>query len=431
MLQNITLKNLREITVNKQLCIKFFSEFYDFVMQRDKEILAFVEDTLNKPYFIWQIEQMYEKYPDSLNRPPLFCVPIAVKDIFNVDNYIMRCGSQLPPAELQDKESEIVTELKKLGCIIVGKTHTTEFAFSKPAPTRNSHDFPNNLDLSPGGSSSGSAAAVAANFCCFALGTQTIGSVIRPAAYCNVIGFKPSFNKISTKGVFPFAKSFDHVGFFAQTLEDMKYLATILFEKTLISKIKYSEKINIAIPTCKYAEQPEKEIIKNFNFYIEHLKTKNVEIREVKIFDNISEINEMHYKLSAYEIYESHKDLYPRYKNLYSSNTAELIEKGHKISATEVELIKKYKIELLEEVTKFQTDNQIALWCMPATLTYPPLRENSTGSPLMNLPWTFLGFPTLSIVNQFDNSRVPMGIQFATFLEHDMELIDISAMINI
>ena len=110
----------------------------------------------------------------------------------------------------KDRRPTASRRLKDAGALILGKTVTTEFAYFAPGPTRNPH----NLDHTPGGSSSGSAAAVAAGFCALALGTQTIGSIIRPAAFCGVVGFKPSYDRISREGVIPLSPSLDHVGFF-------------------------------------------------------------------------------------------------------------------------------------------------------------------------------------------------------------------------
>src|SRR5512138_1003056 len=153
--------------------------------------------------------------PGPASSGPLFGRLVGVKDIFRVDGFATRAGSHLPADEFQGAEAESVTRLKNAGILILGKTVTTEFAYFTPGPTRNPH----NLNHTPGGSSSGSAAAVAAGLCDLALGTQTIGSIIRPAAFCGVIGFKPTYDRISRAGVIPLSPSLDHVGFFASDLE--------------------------------------------------------------------------------------------------------------------------------------------------------------------------------------------------------------------
>ena len=144
---------------------------------------------------------LVDRYPKPLSRPPLFGLPFGIKDIFRVEGFDTRAGSNLPPETFAGREARAVTILKSAGALILGKAVTTEFAYFGPGPSRNPH----NLDHSPGGSSSGSAAAVAAGLCPIATGTQTIGSIVRPASFCGIVGFKPSYERISRSGVIPLA----------------------------------------------------------------------------------------------------------------------------------------------------------------------------------------------------------------------------------
>src|SRR5690606_13419755 len=143
------------------------------------------------------------RVPARKRYPPLYGALVGVKDVFHVDGFVTRAGSKLPPELFAGPEAVCVKRLREAGALIAGKTVTTEFAFFEPGPTRNPH----NVAHTPGGSSSGSAAAVAAGMCNLALGTQTIGSVIRPAAYCGIIGFKPSLNRIPTEGLVYFSRT--------------------------------------------------------------------------------------------------------------------------------------------------------------------------------------------------------------------------------
>src|SRR5439155_19212153 len=146
------------------------------------------------------------------------------KDIMRVDGLPTTGGSRLPPEALAGPESACVTGLRQAGALILGKTVSTEFAYFGPGPTRNPH----NPAHTPGGSSSGSAAGVAAGLCPLALGTQTVGSIIRPAAFCGVVGFKPSHNRISTAGVIPLSVSVDHIGIFAANVAGIALTASVL-----------------------------------------------------------------------------------------------------------------------------------------------------------------------------------------------------------
>ena len=141
----------------------------------ESEVKAFLPEVGRFDRLRRQALGLMERYPHPINRPPLFGLPLGVKDIFHVDGFTTRAGSKIPPEELKGREAQSVTRLKEAGALIAGKSVTTEFAYFAPGPTHNPH----NLDHTPGGSSSGSAAAVAAGLCPIALGTQTIGSIIR------------------------------------------------------------------------------------------------------------------------------------------------------------------------------------------------------------------------------------------------------------
>ena len=149
---------------------------------------------------------------------------MGVKDIIRVDGFPTRAGSRLPPHLFAGPQAACVTALRRAGALVLGKTVTTEFAGFEPGPTANPH----RPGHTPGGSSSGSAAAVAAGYCPLALGTQTIGSVIRPAAFCGIVGFKPSLGRIATAGLVDFSPAVDTVGIFTQDLAGMGSVAAVL-----------------------------------------------------------------------------------------------------------------------------------------------------------------------------------------------------------
>src|SRR5579871_199293 len=149
-------------------------------------------------------------------RGPLHGVTVGIKDIFYTAGLATEAGSKAMAGFIPDYDAEAVARLKRAGAIVLGKTVTTEFALLDPAATRN----PWNLEHTPGGSSSGSAAAVAARMCHAAIGSQTVGSTIRPSSYCGVVGMKPSYGRISRHGMIALAPSLDHVGIFARSVAD-------------------------------------------------------------------------------------------------------------------------------------------------------------------------------------------------------------------
>ena len=173
------------------------SDYVDHLEARFQEVEPLIEAFVPEPDRFARLRRdaatLLERYPAPESRPPLFGIAVGVKDIFHVKGFTTRAGSQVSPELLQGPEAAVVTALRNAGALILGKTVTTEFAYFAPGPTRNPH----NPAHTPGGSSSGSAAAVAAGLCPLALGTQTIGSIIRPASFCGVVGYKPSYDRVS------------------------------------------------------------------------------------------------------------------------------------------------------------------------------------------------------------------------------------------
>jgi len=170
-----------------------------------------------------QLKAWVEVSPQSeLGRGPLNGIPFGVKDIFETCDLATEYGSPLYAGRKGSADADLVARLRELGAVLLGKTQTTAFAYFDPAPTRNPHD----PARTPGGSSSGSAVAVAAGMVPFALGTQTLGSIIRPASFCGVIGFKPTHGTLPLGGVLPFAPSLDTAGLFTQTADDMRLTDT-------------------------------------------------------------------------------------------------------------------------------------------------------------------------------------------------------------
>ncbi len=271
---------------------------------------------------------------------PLFGLVLGVKDIFAADGFETGAGSELPTELFRSAEAPSVTALKKAGALVLGKTVTTEFAYFSPGPTRN----PNDTERTPGGSSSGSAAAVAAGFCHAALGTQTIGSIGRPAAFCGIAGFKPSYEGISRAGVVPFSESLDHVGLLGS---DVSVLADALPELFKTGNRGIAGKLDmmptrqptltmdlprLVVPYGAYLEQTETSAMISFNKTLSILENAGYTIEKLEVFHDIVEINERHRRLAAAEMAIAHAAWYANYKELYNLKTSEFIEWGMTVS---------------------------------------------------------------------------------------------------
>ncbi len=188
----------------------------------DDKVHAFVH--LDPDEALTQARGLDERRRNGKLLGPLHGVPVAIKDIFDTADYKTECGSPLLKGRQPMRDCTVVARLRAAGAVIIGKTVTTEFAYFHAGPTRNPHE----LDRTPGGSSSGSAAAVAAGMVPLAVGSQTNGSVIRPASFCGVYGIKPTHGTISRHGALILSKALDHVGVFARTLADAALILDVL-----------------------------------------------------------------------------------------------------------------------------------------------------------------------------------------------------------
>ncbi len=387
---------------------KLIDELCDKIEKWDGKVKAFLPEQGRRTRLQKDVDELYDKFPNPDSRPDLFGIPVGIKDIFRVDGFPTKAGSALPSEIFTGKESIAVTRLKNAGALILGKTVTTEFAYFDPGPTRNPHNFQH----TPGGSSSGSAAAVVAGFCPLALGTQTIGSISRPASYCGVFGFKPSFGRIPTEGVIPFSVSADHVGIFTQDLEGCKLAASVLCDKW-DTHILYPQKPPVlGIPEGDFLSQPSLEILKKYQKEIDDFRKAGLTIKEIPVFENIHEINTLHREMIAYEFTQVHKSWFNIYKDLYSNASKELIKKGNSVSRSNYEKAKRGILTLRNNLMIAMNEFDIDLWISPSATTTALKGLESTGNPIMNLPWTYAGLPTLSVpFGMLDG--MPFGLQFA------------------
>ena len=263
---------------------------------RDPEFRALVEGTFDPQRLREDADALRKRFPDPAHRPALFGLPVGIKDIYRVDGYPTRCGSRLPPDLFAGTEASTVTALKSAGALVVAKTVTTEFAGFAPGPTRN----PIRPAHTPGGSSSGSAAGVAAGFFPAALGTQTIGSIIRPAAYCGIFGFKPSFGRIPTDGIVAFSPSADHVGVLTKNPDVAEDVLGVLIEGWQPAPSGSSP--TLGVPAGPYLEQASPGALHHFAQTLDRLSLRGIVIREVPLFPDIDRINRDHWRLICGEV---------------------------------------------------------------------------------------------------------------------------------
>ena len=399
----------------------YVDEVCDRVEEVDGEILALMDDEsgeARRKRLHKEADLLLLKFPTLESRPPLFGALFGVKDIYRVDGFETRAGSALPASLFAGEEASCVSKLKASGALVLGKTVTTEFAYFEPGPTKNPHD----LRRTPGGSSSGSAAAVAAGLCCFALGTQTAGSIIRPAAFCGVVGFKPSYNRINAKGLVAFAPSLDHVGYFTQTVRTATNIAPVLLDD--YREIK-SKKPVLAVPALKTGSYfdglVDAEALKIFEASVEKLENKGFTVKRLgETFQDLQEYLALHRHLMAFEIAEVHKDWYKPHERLYRSRTKGLIDAG--LAIADADAAKKGQAVLRKHLEDLMDLHDVDCFISPSAPGVPPEGLSATGDPSVCMPWTYSGLPAISLpCGSLDD--MPLAIQLAARYYHDEALL--------
>lgn len=405
----------------------FISQICNRIDSVEPHIQALIEEPNRRERLLREAKELKKKFPSAENRPPLFGIPVGVKDLFVVEGFETRAGSKLPASLFEGKESSVVTALKNAGALILGKTVSTEFAYFQPGPTRNPH----NIEHTPGGSSSGSAAAVAAGFTPLALGTQTIGSISRPASYCGVYGFKPTWGRIPTDGVVPFSPSADHVGFFCQDLEGVEIACSLLVENWQNVYPESKPKPTIGIAKGSYLNQADRSTLLWFNDFVKKLHQEGFTTTEVDVFWDINTINSNHRVIIAHEFAKVHEEWFRDHKDLYRTHSKNLIFEGQSISQKALNDAFAFREGLRSRFAQATSANRIDIWISPSAQGVAPKGIDSTGSPIMNLPWTYLGVPTLSLPADNIPDNLPMGLQIAGKPGKDEELIDFCKIIAI
>jgi len=387
--------------------------------EREPEVLAFMPEAGRWDRLNYEAQLLLEKYPEPEQRPALFGVPVGVKDIFHVDGFITTAGSKLPPEVLHGVEAESVSRLKQAGALILGKTVTTEFAYFAPGPTRNPVSPAGTLHT-PGGSSSGSAAAVAAGLAPLTLGTQTIGSIVRPASFCGVVGFKPSYERVSREGVIPLSPSLDHIGPFASSVAGVQLAASVLIADWQPSSVHRLPAFGI--PDGPYLHNAEPEMLAHFEATVDKIQAAGYSVRRVAAMPNFEDIQARQTVIVSGEAARVHAVWFSQFKSVYHPRTAELIENGQKISDAELEAARAGRIQLREELTALMNAHGIDIWLAPSAPGPAPAGLESTGKPVMNLPWTQAGLPALNLPSGTINS-LPVGLQLISGWQKDEELL--------
>jgi len=341
---------------------------------------------------------------------PLSGIPFGVKDIFETRGMATEYGSSLYEGRKGEFDARVVGDLRRAGAALLGKTHTTAFASFDPGPTRN----PRLPGHTPGGSSSGSAAAVAAGMVPFALGTQTLGSVLRPASYCGVCGFKPTFGLISVEGVLPFAPSLDTVGFFTQTADDMACLWSRGFGANFNAELERAAHLRLP------AEGPMTHAVQKA---AERLRSRGVLVDELDPPAGWHELRDAAFTINHYEGARSHRARFEQHGTRIGVRLAGLVRTGLEIPDEEYQAARAVVERLWVEVAGLFQEYPAIL--TPAATGAAPAGLAATGDPANNAPWTALGVPAISV--PLHVSGAPLGLQITAAWGRDDALVAVAA----
>jgi Asp-tRNA(Asn)/Glu-tRNA(Gln) amidotransferase A subunit family amidase len=360
---------------------------------------------------------------------PLHGVPIGIKDILDTSDMPTELGSPLWAGRTPRHDAAVVARLRQAGAVIMGKTVTTEYATRHPGKTTNPHD----AGRTPGGSSSGSAAAVAAHMVPGAVGSQTGGSVIRPAAFCGVVGFKPTHGLIPRSGMLQLSRTLDHVGVFARTVEDVARLAEPLagfdeedpdtrpVARPPLTAVAASEPplpprlAFVRSPAWEHAEPVTREA------FAELVETLGESVAEVELGASFARALDMHRTISEVEIAHNLRRDYEKGGDRFSAGLRERIERGRGHAAVDY-VAAVAGIPALNAALDPVFDEFDAI-VTPAAPGEAPRGLHSTGDPVFCALWTYLGTPAVTLPLLTSPGGMPLGVQLVGRRDGDARLL--------
>ena len=349
---------------------------------------------------------------------PLHGVPVAVKDIFDTADMPTECGSPIYAGRTPSRDATAVALVRAAGAVILGKTVTSEFAYFFPGKTRNPH----NREHTPGGSSSGSAAAVAAHMAPLALGSQTNGSTIRPAAYCGTVGFKPTHGWISRHRVFALSRALDHVGLFARTIDDVALLAEQLIgydendpdtrPRAHVPFVQVAGEKPPLAPMFAFIKTPvwERADEDTREGFIELIGDLGAQVEEVELFPSAQNGWEWHHTIMSAEMAFNLEREWEKNRELLSPQLREQIERGRGVRAVDYQRALREIAPIHESFVELFEQRYDAI-LTPAAPGAAPKGLSTTGDPAFSTLWTLCGMPCVTLPLLESSGGLPIGVQ--------------------
>lgn len=399
----------------------------DRIEETDGQLKAWVH--LDKDYALGRAAEMDAIRKSGKAIGKLHGIPVGLKDIFDTKDFPTELGTPIHAGRQPESDAAIVERLLEAGAVILGKTATTELAFAHAAETRNPH----NVEHSPGGSSSGSAASVAAFQVPLAIGTQTNGSVVRPASFCGVCGFKPTRGVISRRGVLQTSKSLDQIGVFGRTLEDVALLADAIGCYDPSDELSFArprphmlEGARAEVPVepdlvwfdLPFADRLSPDSIEGMKELCDVLGARVEKIPSPPAFSTLVETQRI---IHEYEICQHLANDFDQHWDQISPTLKPIIEHGRTITKTQYEVELEMMASANEYFTEFFLDYDAII--APSSVGEAPVFGSGTGDPVFCTIWTVAGLPSLNLPLLVGSNNLPIGLQLIGAVEEDDRLL--------
>ena len=399
---------------NKNLSVfEWVSSCFERIKEKENEVKAWIyldeENALNTA-----------KILDNSNNTDIMGIPFGIKDIIDASNVPSGLGTPFYKNNIPIRDAASVAVSKQAGCVFIGKTVSTELGHRAPGLTTNPH----NKNHTPGGSSSGSAAAVAALMSPICFGTQTTGSVIRPAAYCGVVGYKPSYGDFDKSGILPNSPSIDTLGLISRSVEDISLFRSILLEEKLVEPQKIDlTKVRIGFVRTPHWDKTDPSTQNKLEALIDTLRLEKFNIIDLNIDQIISKADRLHIDISGYEFKRSIS--YERFNHF--NELSDILRNGRLNDGYQVtnDLYKK----AIKEVQVFKNDidsvfDDIDLIITPSAPGEALKGLEYTGPATFNTTWSLSGNPCITVPLFKGEQNLPIGCQLVTRFGYDNKLLD-------
>ncbi|WP_061025360.1 amidase [Bradyrhizobium sp. CCH5-F6] len=400
-------------------CLKRIDE-----VDRDIQAWAF----LDRDHAMRQAEAADDHRQQGKATGPLHGVPVGIKDIFDTGDMPTEFGSELWAGRTPRRDAAAVARLRAAGAVILGKTVTTEYAYYNPGKTRNPH----NPNHTPGGSSSGSAAAVAALMVPGAIGSQTNGSVIRPAAFCGVVGFKPSHGLIPRSGALELSRTLDHVGVFGRSVEDAALLAEVMvdFDREDLDTRPVARPPFSAVAASEPPLPPRFALVRSpawdqaepvtHEAFAELVEALGEACSEVELGPSFDRAVDMHRIIMEVDMAHNLRRDYQRGRDKLSTHLRQAIERGRAHLAVDY-CSALAGIAPLNQALDHIFDEYDAVLTPAAPGAAPGIE--TTGNPVFCTLWTYLGVPAISLPLMRSEAGLPLGVQLVGRRGNDARLL--------